>query len=220
MERAKILSNLLSSRDLAGAQPISVGSLGNTAATGSGFRARFADGQEVGVYRPQTAQQAEAPVDPIEQARADAFAQGFDAGARVTAESLNVEHEARVKLAHAIEQLAPAHNGALSSMLSAAVMRLVTQIVGEVSVDAELLRKRAEIVAGFIEAEQGRNSLRVHPDDVALLQGCELGVAIVPDNSLGRGSIRLDTSDGWIEDGPDVQLSRLKAMLDDMEGKA
>jgi flagellar assembly protein FliH len=31
--------------------------------------------------------------------------------------------------------------------------------------------------------------------------------------------VRLATADGWIEDGPDVRLSRLKALMDDMEGK-
>lgn len=214
------MSRLLSSLDTASAKTVSIGSLGQASNPDLGFRTRFADGRQVGSYRPSSSLEEEAPLDPIEQARADAFAQGFDAGARVTAESLGTQNEVRDRLAHAIEQLAPAHNGALSSMLSAAVMRLVTQIVGEAPVDADLLRKRAEVVAGFIEVEQGRNSLRVHPEDVVLLQECELGVAIVPDETLGRGSIRLDTSDGWIEDGPDVQLSRLKAMLDDMEGKA
>jgi flagellar assembly protein FliH len=207
------------SENVEGAQAVGIGSLAGIPIGTTSFRARFADGQEISGYRPQTMGD-EQPLDAMEQARADAFAQGFDAGARVTNEAMAADVEARDRLTRAVEQLAPAQNGALSSMLSAAVMRLVGQIVGEVPVDADLLRSRCATVAGFIEAEQGRNSLHVHPDDIALLDGCDLGVALVADEGMSRGSIRLDTSDGWIEDGPDIQLSRLKAMLDDMEGKA
>lgn len=206
---------------------MSIGALGQSPVA-TGFRARFADGQDVATYRPQTradatgAMGAQAPADApdaLDQALSDAFAQGFEAGSRTMRESFETEHAARDRLASAIELLAPAQNGALSSMLSAAVMRLVRQIVGEASVDPDLLRARVEAVAAFVEGEQGRNALRVHPDDIALLDGCELGIEVVADPALSRGSVRLDTSDGWIEDGPDVQLSRLKAMLDGMEGR-
>jgi flagellar assembly protein FliH len=95
----------------------------------------------------------------------------------------------------------------------------VTQIVGEASVDTELLAKRVEAVAAFIEDGQNKQSLHVNPQDLPLLQDQEFGFALTPDDNVARGCVRLDTADGWIEDGPDIQLSRLKTMLDDMEGK-
>ena len=42
---------------------------------------------------------------------------------------------------------------------------------------------------------------------------------LVPDKAMQRGCVRLETAEGWVEDGPDVRLSRLRALLDDMEGR-
>lgn len=222
------MSRILSSASLGEAQTVALGALGRSG--GSPFQARFAPRDE-GFVR-QSGPLAAAPppvaaapvpppadpVDPVEQASAEGFAQGFDEGMRIATEGFAADEEAKARLARALEQIAPAANGALSSLLSAAVLRLVTQVVGTAGVDTALLTKRVEAVAAFIEEEQGRKSLRLHPDDIALLAGHEFGFALSPDPALTRGSVRLDTAEGWIEDGPDVQLSRLKAMLDSMEG--
>ncbi len=197
------------------AQTVAIGALGK-AGGGGAFHARFADGQEV--LRKAAPAQA-GKHDPVEQARADAFAEGFDAGMRVATENFTTDQEVMMRLAQALEQVAPAANGMLSTLLSSAVIRLVSQIVGETPIDAELLAKRVGAVAAFIEEGQSRNSLHVNPDDIALLDGHDFGFPLTPDPSVGRGGVRLDTADGWIEDGPDTQLSRLKALLDDMEGK-
>ena len=210
------MSRLLSADTLGEAQSVTISALGRSAA--GTFHARFADGQQIERVRPLAAVKQEAEADSIERVRADAFAQGLDEGVRVATESFAADEEAKARLAEALAQIAPAANGALSTLLSAAVLRLVTQIVGEVSVDAELLAKRVGAVAAFIEEGQGRQRLHVNPDDMVLLQGREFGLELTPDASIGRGSVRLDTADGWIEDGPDVQLSRLKALLDTMEG--
>lgn len=211
------MSRLLSAETLGEAQSVTIATLGkNPAGT---FHARFADGQQVVRARPFAAAKPEEPaVDPLERVRADAFAQGFDEGVRVATESVVADEEARARLGMALEQIAPAANGALSTLLSAAVLRIVTKIVGEVPVDAELLARRVDAVAAFIEEGQGRQRLHVNPEDIALLHGREFGLELTPDPAIGRGSVRLDTAEGWIEDGPDVQLSRLKALLDGMEG--
>lgn len=211
------------------AQPVAIAALTRTRSQPV-FLARFADGPVAArepagkpahpaPAMPDAAAADEAGMNPVDQARADAFAQGFDEGVRVATETMAADEEGKLRLAHALEQVAPVANGALSSLLSVTVLRLVEQIVGKVSVDPDMLAARVEAVAAFIEEEQGRNHLRVHPDDIALLSGHEFGIALTPDSGIARGSVRLDTSEGWIEDGPDVQLSRLKAMLDTMEGQ-
>lgn len=162
----------------------------------------------------------EAPsIDPVEQARAEAFAQGFDEGCRSTADALSGEMRAADRLAEALEQLSPTSSGTLATMLSTAVTRLVAQIVGEVDIDLALLQQRCESVASFIDENEGRSALHMNPEDVPLVGGATIGVPVVSDASLPRGCVRLDTAEGWIEDGPDVRLSRLKALLDDMEGR-
>ncbi|OAN57702.1 MULTISPECIES: FliH/SctL family protein [unclassified Sphingobium] len=159
-------------------------------------------------------------VDLIEEARMEAFTLGFDEGCRVTGEAQAADADARTRLAEALELLAPAPSGMLSTMLSATVVRLVEQIVGEVEIDMERLVQRCDTVAAFIESNQDRSALHVHPDDAELLRDEAIGVPMVADKTMHRGCVRLETADGWVEDGPDVRLSRLRALMDDMEGKA
>jgi flagellar assembly protein FliH len=104
-------------------------------------------------------------------------------------------------------------------MLSQAVVRLVAQIVGEVPIDEAVLKMRCAAVAACMDGDEARALLEVHPDDLHLLEEEGLGVTLAANPSLPRGSVRLATSDGWVEDGPDVRLARLKALLDDMEGQ-
>lgn len=196
-----------------------VGISGYSAAGNRGsFRALFADGQAMSVRQPANQDAANA-VDPVDQAHADGFAMGFEEGSRIAAEAAADDREAQMRLADALEQLAPAQSGTLATMLSATVVRLVEQIVGQVAIDEDLLRARCEAVAAFIDENDAKNALHVNPVDMPFLQSADIAVPIVPDPQMRRGCVRLDTVDGWIEDGPDVRLSRLKAMLDDMEGK-
>ena len=224
------MSSLLSPARMEGAESISLSTILGKASASPVFQSRFADSGQGHSSSPQHQHQGdpgpagladeEPAIDPIDHARADAFAQGFDEGMRVASEGMAVDQEVMERLADALAQIAPAAQGALSALLSSAILRLVTQIVGEVEVDPALLARRVEAVAAFIDEEQTRKKLHVHPDDLMLLTGHEIGFDLVPDADLGRGSVRLDTAEGWVEDGPDVQLSRLKAMLDTMEGQA
>ena len=164
--------------------------------------------------------EVEPEIDLVEEARMEAFTLGFDEGCRVTAEANAADADARARLAEALDLLAPAPSGMLSTMLSATVVRLVEQIVGEVEIDLERLVDRCDTVAAFIESNQDKSALHLHPDDVSLLEGETIGVPMVADKSMQRGCVRLETADGWVEDGPDVRLSRLRALMDDMEGKS
>ncbi len=187
-----------------------------------GFRSLYTapPGAQTHAMRMAAHVDAEPEGDPLEQARIEAFAQGFEEGCRVTEESMVADAEARNRLAEALEMLTPAPSGTLATMLSATVIRLVTQIVGEVEIDAELLQQRCETIAGFIDENEGKSALHLHPDDMPLVESSRVGVKLVADASMSRGCVRLDTADGWVEDGPDVRLARLRALLDDMEGKA
>ncbi|MEJ7926871.1 flagellar biosynthesis protein [Sphingobium sp. AN641] len=186
---------------------------------GSGFRSLYTapPGQESAALR--AAARAEED-DPLEQARIEAFTMGFDEGCRITGEAAAEDVEARNRLAEALELLAPAPSGMLSTMLSATVVRLVEQIVGEVQIDIERLVQRCDTVAAFIENDEGNGALHLHPDDIAMLADEPIAVKLVPDAAMRRGCVRLETAAGWVEDGPDVRLSRLRALLDDMEGRS
>lgn len=189
--------------------------------TEGGFRSLYTaqPAQQTATIRAAMAD-VEPEIDLVEEARMEAFTLGFDEGCRVTAESHAAQSDARDRLIEALELLAPAPSGMLSTMLSATVVRLVEQIVGEVEIDMDRLIQRCDSVAAFIENNQDKSALHVHPDDAELLKNEAIGVPLVADRNMQRGCVRLETADGWVEDGPDVRLSRLRALMDDMEGKA
>lgn len=157
----------------------------------------------------------------VDQLTADAFAQGFDEGVRAARAELEADRAAHLRLSLALEQLQPQSSGALSALLSTAVLRLVRQIAGEVQVDSDLLARRCMAVADCVEEEVGQPTLYLHPHDVVLMEQKGLGgVRLVGDPDMLRGSVRLETADGWVEDGPEIRLSRLQSLLDDLTGGA
>lgn len=214
------MSNLWSADDAGNVTAVGLGGVSHSVASSPrpGFRALYADGQTVARSVP-THSAVEENEDPLEQMRIEAFTMGFEEGHRVASETLAADQQAMADLTEALGQLAPA-SGTLSTMLSSAVIRLVAQIVGEVEVDTALLLERCQTVATFIEDNEGKTALHLNPEDVPLIEEAGIGVPIIADANLRRGAVRLDTAEGWIEDGPDVRLSRLKAMLDNMEGRA
>lgn len=219
------MSNVWSHDDLGAAMPISaVSNFSRIASSAGGFRSRFgAAGEGTGwqAVRVDTADrlEPEAAPDPIEQASQEGFVAGFQEGERITRESYEADNAIRRQLTDAVNQMSGMGEGTLASMLSHAVLRLVTQIVGEVEVDEARLSERCAAVAACIDPEEGKAVLEVNPADLPLIDARELTVSLAPNPQIARGCVRLATSEGWIEDGPDVRLSRLKAMMDDMEGK-
>jgi len=112
--------------------------------------------------------------------------------------------------------LKPQPSQALAMLLSETVERLVRQIMGTVEIDRDTLIQRCERAAELIGDEAGPMRLRLHPEDLELLADAPIDTPLVGDSSLLRGTIRLETDEGWIEDGPEARLERLRAALDQM----
>ena len=152
----------------------------------------------------------------FEAMRAQAFAEGFDQGRESAEIEFAEQREAIAKLVQSIDLLQPEPTNALALLLAEAVDRLVRQIVGQVEIDGATLMARAEAAAALIGSETEPSCLRLHPEDVPLLDGAYIPVELVGDPNLQRGSLVLETGAGWIEDGPAVRLDRLRAELDRM----
>jgi len=150
----------------------------------------------------------------IEALRAEAFAQGYEQGRQSLGQEFARQTQAVAALIRSAEALQPEPHGPLAELLTETVTRLVRQIVGEVQIDATTLRSRAEAVAELVTAEAGPARLRMHPDDIAMLEGVELPLPVSPDHHMASGTIVLETGEGWIEDGPQVRLARLRQQLD------
>ena len=148
--------------------------------------------------------------------QAAAFAQGFEEGRRAVEEMVAEERAAIAQLAASLEVLKPQPSQALAMLLSETVERLVRQIMGTVEIDRDTLLDRAQKAAELIGEEAGPMRMRLHPDDLELLSNASIDTPLLADNSLLRGTIRLETDEGWIEDGPEARLERLRAALDQM----
>lgn len=166
-------------------------------------------------FAPQQRHEPAAPID-MEAAQAQAFAAGIEQGRQEAIMEFARERDALAQLIRSAEALQPEPSGPLAAVLTEAVTRLVRQIVGEVQIDPAMLKERAESVAELVSAESGPARLRMHPDDIAMLDGVDLGLPVAPDHHLTSGTIVLETGEGWIEDGPQVRLARLRTQLDTM----
>lgn len=156
------------------------------------------------------------PVHSPADLQAKAFAEGYEEGCRSLEDAFAEERAALVRLMESVEALKPEPATGLAMLLAETVERLVRQVMGEVTIDRDTLAERAEKVAEMISEEAGAKRLRLHPDDLALLGDSVAGVAATADHSLVRGTIRLEMDEGWIEDGPEARLERLRAALDKM----
>ena len=163
-----------------------------------------------------TQRASEPAVLDMETVQAEAFAAGIEQGRQEAILEFARDREALAQLIRSAEALQPEPSGPLAAVLTETVTRMVRQIVGEVQIDPATLKERAESVAELVTAESGPARLRLHPNDIAMLEGCDLGLPIAPDHHLASGTIILETGEGWIEDGPQVRIARLRAQLDHM----
>lgn len=224
------MSNVWSAEAAAATPVAGFGDFGTLGRQGAGsFRTIYGDekggsswraaGPGQSSRRPAAPEPAQDGPDPVEAAAREAFLQGFQEGDRLAREEAQADNDARVQLAAAVQHIAQSGEGTLAAMLSQAVVRLVGQIMGEVAIDEALLKDRCAAVAACIDSDEARAVLEVNPEDLHLLEEEATGVALAANPDLPRGTVRLATADGWVEDGPDIRLARLKALLDDMEGR-
>lgn len=150
-------------------------------------------------------------VDPIAAARAAGFSEGV-AHARTLADA---DDDHRAALAAALADTGRIDREALARRLRETVMFLVTQLVGEIGVSADLLAARVAAATDLLADGAEAAVLRLHPDDAALI------AAALPDHlhaigdaSLARGSFVIEAASTIVEDGPERWLEQLGAAIE------
>lgn len=103
----------------------------------------------------------------------------------------------------------------LADGLRATVLALVTRLVGEQGVSADLLTERVRAAADLLASENESAILRVHPDDVGLLVGRVADTVFpVGDANVERGAFVLESQTTVVEDGPALWLRQLGEHLE------
>ncbi len=163
------------------------------------------------------------PLDPSLDQGPDAFAAAHEAGyaeglAAARAAVDDAGERDRALLGGLLDRLAagqPIDREAIAGQLRQTVLLLVGKLVGEVGVSPELLAGRVERAADHLADAAESALLRVHPDDVALLEGrLPRNLFAVGDAGVARGSFVLESASTVVEDGPALWLEQLAGAVD------
>ena len=154
-------------------------------------------------------------VDPVEAARSAGFEEGV-AVATAAYEAQAVQDRALLEgLLGEIRAGRGLDREGVARRLRQTVLTLVERLVGEVGVSGELLAARVHAAAELLADANESALLRVHPDDVALLDGVlPATIFAAGDASVARGSFVLEAASTIVEDGPALWLEQLTAAID------
>jgi len=154
-------------------------------------------------------------VDPIAAAHAAGVAEG-------RAAALAEIEEARAREAALLDQVSDAlAKGAhfdrerMAGQLRQTVLHLVSKMVGEVGVAPDILAARIATAVDLLADAAESALLRVHPDDVPLLEGkLPANIFAVGDPHLARGAFVIESASTIVEDGPEFWLEQLAQAID------
>ncbi len=154
-------------------------------------------------------------VDPIETARQHGFSEGVQHGRDLQ----RMEHERDIallqSLALALKTSDRIDREKFARQLREAVMTLVTKLVGEVGVSADMLSGRIAAAVDLLADSADSAMLRVHPDDIDLLRD-KLPATVFPvgDATIERGGFVLESAATIVEESPDLWLEQLAQAID------
>ena len=153
-------------------------------------------------------------IDPLEAAHAAGYAEGLAAAAAASALAAR-DHGLLAGLADSLAGAGRIDREAIARQLRETVLTLTARLVGEIGVSAELLAGRIDAATELLADSTESAMLRVHPDDVALLDGRLPGsIFAAGDATIARGSFVLESASTIVEDGPGLWLDQLAQAID------
>lgn len=154
-------------------------------------------------------------VEQVEAARIAGYHEGL-ADAAIAADAVVAQERALLEqIAAAVKAGGAIDRAALAEALRRTVTMLVTQMVGDIGVSAPLLAARVEAATDLLADASESAILRVHPDDVPLLEGrLPSTIFAVGDEQVARGSFVLEAASTIVEDGPAMWLDQLSVAIE------
>lgn len=154
-------------------------------------------------------------VDPLEAARSAGYEEGVAAALHQSAANAARDLALVDGIAAQLGAAGRIDRAAMAQRLRQTVMLLVTRLVGEIGVMPDLLATRIDAAVDLLADTSESALLRVHPDDVVLLEGrLPATVFAAGDAALARGSFVLESASTLVEDGPALWLDQLATAID------
>jgi flagellar assembly protein FliH len=166
-------------------------------------------------FDPEPAPEPKEFVDPIAAARAAGYAEGLAAG-RTEADAAAAQQAALLQqVSDALAKGAHFDRERMAGHLRQTVLHLVAKMIGETGVAPDVLAGRIEAATDMLADSAESAILRLHPDDVALVQG-HLPKTVFPigDAGIARGGFVIESASTIVEDGPDMWLEQLAQAID------
>ena len=154
-----------------------------------------------------------------EDAAEKAYRAGYEDGqvsARADFEAqLKAERAERSAIELAFARFDADSGRALRDRMLATVRALCEEAVLPLALDAEGLARRVEAAAAMLQRKQDQRIVHIHPDDLELVRdNLSQDLELVPDGSVERGGLRVETDDGGVEDGPQQWRRALAEIFD------
>ena len=171
-----------------------------------------------GRYTTPTVEDLPAPVE-AEDAAEKAYRAGYEDGqvsARADFEAqLKAERAERSAIELAFARFDADSGRVLRDRMLATVQALCEEAVLPLALDAEGLARRVEAAAAMLQRKQDQRIIHIHPDDLELVRdNLSQNLELVPDGSVERGGLRVETDDGGVEDGPQQWRRALAEIFD------
>lgn len=139
-----------------------------------------------------------------EDAYGRGYADGHEEARRAGEAALEAERARYRELRLAFRALDGAALDALAQELSATVLALCEETLGEYACDADALAQRCCVAAQRLGAGAETVVLHLHPETLDRVDAQAFaGWTIEPDSGLAPGALRLTSADGAVRDGPD-----------------
>lgn len=141
--------------------------------------------------------------DPLAEAFTQGFAAGHDQASAEAAARTAEDHAAREGLALSFQRLDDVLAEELRQRLRDTVAALCGAALGPFALDEEALLRRIGTAVAMLSRADDERTIRLHPADLALVSPrLAADWTVEADASLERGTVRVDTPGGGVEDGP------------------
>lgn len=141
--------------------------------------------------------------DPVAEAFNHGFAMGHEQASREAQIRADAEAAARSGLSLAFERLDAALEEELRLRLRDTVSALCESAIAPLAIEPEALLRRISVAVAMLKRAEDERLVRLHPEDLRLVSPrLSAEWQVQPDATLERGTVRIETATGGVEDGP------------------